>query len=257
MKPNATRTALIVTCLLTWSGPRAIAQVALTTPAPKYSLIPKISSYGEYEFRGISQTAGRPAVQLNLDYSHPKGLYLGVFASNIQWLKKAAQAGGFSTPARIEVDLFGGYKTKVGGAVTLDLGYVRYQYPSSRVFVPSPNTDEFYAGLGAGAFSVKYSHSTSPLFGVANSKNSGFLELNWSHAVAPRITLNAQLARQMVKKNADFSYNVVKLGASLDLGRGFALGVYGKGTDAKLSSYSVLGRDLGKSSAIAFVSKSF
>jgi uncharacterized protein (TIGR02001 family) len=232
-------------------------------PTPDHTFTPKISVYSEYEYRGISQTAEKPALQFNLDYAHSSGFYLGTFVTNIKWLKEAAKAGGFSTNANVEVDLFGGYKFEVAKDITLDVGYLRYEYPSSKAFSPSPNTDEVYIGIASGPFSAKYSHSVSNLFGFANSKNSGFVELNWSQEIFAKFTANAQIARQTVKNNGDFSYTVLKAGGTYDLGDGWAVGGYVKGTNVKdvpntnITFYSVNGKDLGKTRLVAFVSKSF
>ncbi|MGZ5037953.1 MAG: TorF family putative porin, partial [Usitatibacter sp.] len=44
---------------------------------PEHSFTGKAALYSEYEYRGISQTSEKPAVQLNLDYAHKSGLYIG------------------------------------------------------------------------------------------------------------------------------------------------------------------------------------
>ncbi len=247
---------LLATSVAAQTSPPA-APAAAAEPAPVNTLIPKISVYSEYEYRGIAQTAEKPALQFNLDYTHTNGLYLGTFLTNIQWLKEAAKAGKFSTSANLELDLFAGYKFDIAKDVTADVGYLRYEYPSSSAFKPSPNTDELYVGVSSGAFSGKYSYSTSNLFGFANSRGSGFTEINWSQEVAPKLTANAQIARQTVKNNGDYSYTVYKLGASYDVGDGWAAGGYLKSTNAKSAFYSVNGKDLGRSRAVLFVSKSF
>ncbi len=235
----------------------AAVPAAAPEPTPENTLVPKVSLYTEYEYRGISQTAEKPAGQFNLDYTHTSGFYLGTFISNVKWLKEAAKASGFSTNASIEWDLFGGYKFDIAKDVTLDVGYLRYEYPSSKAFNPSPNTDEIYIGISSGAFSAKYSHSTSNLFGFTNSKNSSFTELNWSQEVLPKLTANAQIAHQTVKNNGDSSYTVYKLGATYDFGDGWAAGGYAKNTNAKEAFYTVNGKDLSKARLVAFVSKSF
>ena len=205
------------------------APAAAPAPAaPENTLVPKISLYSEYEYRGIAQTAEKPAAQFNLDFTHTSGFYLGLFVTNIKWLKEAAKAGGFSTNANAEIDLFGGYKFEVVKDVTLDVGYLRYEYPSSKAFNPSPNTDEVYIGVATGPFSAKYSHSVSNLFGFVNSKNSSFVEFNWAQEIFPKFTANAQIARQTVKNNGDFSYNVLKVGGTYDIGDGWAAGGYGQ-----------------------------
>src|SRR6185369_4024037 len=106
-------------------------------------------------------------------------------------------------------------------------------------------------------FSAKYSRTTSNLFGFADSKGSGFTEVNWSQEVLPKLTANAQIARQTVKHNSDYSYNVYKLGATYDFGDGWAAGGYFKNTSAKEAFYTVNGKDLSKARLVAFVSKSF
>jgi uncharacterized protein (TIGR02001 family) len=232
--------------------------------APAQTLVPKISLYSEYEYRGISQTSEKPALQFNLDYTHPSGFYLGTFLSNISWLKDTAKAGGFSTDAQLEWDLFGGYKFEVAKDVTVDVGYLHYEYPSSGAFNPKPNTDELYAGVTYGAFNVKYSHSFNNTFGVPDSKNSYFLEANWSQEIAPKLTVNAQIARQGYKgtqpggfQNSALSYNVYKLGLTYDLGDGWNFGGYLKDTNANEKFYTVDGKDWSTGRLVAFVSKSF
>ncbi len=265
MKNIAKQLALAGAVAVSLASFQALAQqvapaspaAAAPEPAPTYTLVPKISVYSEYEYRGISQTAEKPALQFNLDYSHPSGFYLGTFVTNINWLKEVAKAGGFSTGANIEWDIFGGYKFEVVKDVTLDVGYLRYEYPSSGAFNPSPNTDEFYVGLAYGPFSTKYSHAFSNLFGFTNSENSYFLEANWAQEVMPKLTANAQFARQSVKNNGDYSYNVFKLGATYDLGDGWALGAYYKNTNAKPASYTVNGKDWSNARLVAFASKAF
>src|SRR5471032_480529 len=72
---------------------------AAAAPAetPVHSFTGKAALYSEYEYRGISQTSEKPALQLNLDYAHKSGLYLGTFLSNIQWLKDIGEVNGTPT----------------------------------------------------------------------------------------------------------------------------------------------------------------
>src|SRR5450759_2435740 len=135
--PKRTRLMNKLTKTLLLSGLVSLpfaSDLALAEDAPTSTLVPKVSVYSEYEYRGISQTSEKPALQFNLDYTHPSGFYLGTFLSNIQWLTETAKAGGFSTNARVEWDLFGGYRFEVVKDVTVDVGYRRYEYPSSGAF---------------------------------------------------------------------------------------------------------------------------
>ena len=241
----------------------AFAQTPAPAPAaapavtPEHSFTPKISLYSEYEYRGITQTSEKPALQFNFDYVNSSGLYAGLFLTNIKWLKDSAKAGGFKTDAQLELDLFAGYKFEVVKDITMDIGYLRYEYPSSNAFKLKPNTDEVYVGLSGGPFSAKYSYATSTLFGFAGSKGSSFTEFNWAQEVFPKFTMNAQLARQTVKKNNDSTYTVYKIGGTYDLGEGWSAGGYYKDTNAKKNAYTVLGKDWSKGRLVAFVSKAF
>lgn len=226
-------------------------QAAAASP---HTFATKISLFSEYEYRGISQTSEKPALQLNLDYSHSSGFYLGAFASNIKWIKDATND---SVNSNVEIDLFGGYKWEINKELTFDFGYLRYQYPSTSALDPSPNTDELYVGVISGPFSVKYSRTTSNAFGYFDSKGSTFTEFNWAQEIAPKFTANAQIARASFKNNNDFTYTVYKLGGTYDLGNGFNVGGYYKDTNAKKDFYTVKERDWSKGRLVAFVSKTF
>lgn len=241
---------------------QATGPAPATEPASPHSFTGKVGVYTEYEYRGISQTDEKPALQLNLDYAHASGFYVGTFVSNIEWLKKTAQAGGFSTSANIEWDIYGGWKKEVAKDLTLDVGYLRYEYPRSGAFAVSPNTDEIYAGLTYGPFNVKYSHSIGDeTFGIANSKNSYFLEGNlaWPIDAVKGLSITGHIGHQEFKNNDFFSYTVWKVGALYDFGNGLNVGAYFKGTDAETNAYVLTpgARDWAKDRLVAFVTYSF
>ena len=245
-------------------APAAPEPAKAPEPAPEHTFTGKVALYTEYEYRGISQTSEKPAAQLNLDYAHASGIYVGTFLSNIKWLKDTAEANGFTTSANLEWDIYAGYKFEVVKDWTLDLGYLRYEYPSSGAFNPKPNTDEVYAGLSYGPATLKYSYSFNNTFGVPESKGSDYLELSVNYPVIDKVTLNAVLGHQRYKgsqihgfHNGDLSYTVWKLGATYDFGNGFNVGAYYKGTDAEEALYTVKGKDWSKERLVAFVSYSF
>jgi uncharacterized protein (TIGR02001 family) len=239
----------------------AQAQAPAPTPAPEptpiHTFTGKVALYSEYEYRGISQTSEKPALQLNLDYAHASGFYLGTFVTNIKWLEDAAEVGGFDSNARIEWDIYGGYRFEIAKDWMLDVGYLRYEYPSSGSFNPKPNTDEVYAGVTFGMFNVKYSYSINDTFGVANSKGSDFLEANIAYPLMDKVTLTGHIGHQKFKNNNALSYTVWKVGGVYDFGGGFTAGGYYKGTDADEGLYTYKGKDWGKNRLVAFVAYSF
>lgn len=255
--------ALALAAPLAFAGVAAHAEDA---PAPEYTLTPKIALYSEYEYRGIAQSSEKPALQFNLDYAHKSGFYLGTFLSNIQWLKDTAEVNGFSTNANVEWDLYGGYRWEFVKDWTLDVGYLRYEYPGSGAFNPKPNTDEAYVGVAYGIASVKYSYSFNNTFGVPDSKGSDYVELdvNYPLPMLTALTLNGVLGHQRYKgtqihggfHNGDLSYTVWKAGATYDFGNGLNLGAYYKGTDAQSDLYTIQGKDWSRDRLVGFVSYS-
>jgi uncharacterized protein (TIGR02001 family) len=115
----------------------------------------------DYDFRGITQTAGDPALQASLDYAHASGWYVGAWASNIKF---GVPSGGPLEDPKIELDLYTGFTKTLDTGVSYDLGGVYYTYPEESDF----NYLELYAGLGftakSGA-SIKGKFFYSPDFG--------------------------------------------------------------------------------------------
>ena len=243
--------ALVAAGLIPAAAAAAAASAAEAMPSVKLSV------YSEYEYRGISQTSEKPAGQLNIDWAHSSGFYLGTFVSNIKWLKDAAEVGGFSTSANLEWDIFGGYKFEVAKDVVVDVGYLRYEYPSSGAFNPKPNTDEVYVGVGYGPVSVKYSYSLNDTFGVVNSEGSDFIEANIAYPLMDKLTLTGHIGHQKYKNNKPLDYTVYKLGLAYDLGGGWNVGGYVKDTDADSALYTYKGKDWGKSRLVGYVSYTF
>jgi uncharacterized protein (TIGR02001 family) len=101
----------------------------------------------DYDFRGISQTAGNPALQAGLTYTHGSGAYVGAWASNVDF--------GPGDP-EVELDVFGGF---AGGdakeSFAYDVGIIYYTYISASGL----NFPEVYGGLTKGPFNVKLSYS--------------------------------------------------------------------------------------------------
>src|SRR6478752_3558703 len=180
LSPRLALAGMLAACGVAYAEDPAPASAPAPEPpaAPASPFTGKVALYSEYEYRGISQTSEKPALQLNLDYAHASGFYIGTFVSNIKWIEDTAEVNGFDTNARVEWDIYGGYRFEVAKDTTVDVGYLRYEYPSSGAFNPKPNTDEIYAGITWQWLNVKYSHSINNTFGIPNSKNSYFIEGN-------------------------------------------------------------------------------
>jgi len=97
----------------------------------------------DYRFRGLSQSAQGLAIQGGVDYTQKSGLYLGAWASTIDFDGDVT----LDDKAKIELDLYGGYKWTVAG-VEWDAGLIRYNYPGSDGVdgVTTPTNEIFFGG---------------------------------------------------------------------------------------------------------------
>jgi uncharacterized protein (TIGR02001 family) len=209
------------------------------TAAPAASVAFNAGLTTDYRYRGISQTRLKPALQGGLDYANGP-FYLGAWGSTIQWIKDGG--GG----ASVEVDIYGGYKGQVSKELSYDIGVLTYQYPSNGL-KPSANTTEIYVALTSGPVTAKYSNSTTNLFGFANSKGSGYLDLSATFEVAG-ISVTPHLGRQMVKNQGSYSYTDYSLTLSKEVS-----GVVWSGAliGTNTSAYTGPGnKDLGKPSLV-------
>lgn len=203
----------------------------------------------DYRYRGLSQSRLDPALQGGADYVHnPTGLYAGTWLSTIKWTKDLGGSGN------IEWDIYGGKRGNLSADVTYDVGGLYYFYPSNGLG-PNANTFELYGQLGFGPAYVKYSHSLTNLFGTADSKGSGYLDVGANVDVGNGFVLNLHAGRQNVRHNGAFSYTDYKIGVTKDLGICSVALAYVK---ANTSGYlSPSGENLGKGAALLTVSKTF
>ena len=95
----------------------------------------------DYVFRGISQTNEGPAVQGGFDFHHDIGIFLGIWASNVEFPMDAAQYN----PRDIELDLYVGFERSFARHWSANVSLVRYTYPDS-----SFNFDYTEVGAGIG-----------------------------------------------------------------------------------------------------------
>ena len=248
MNKTATKLSLATAVAMTLLGSASFAQAQDAKPDHEITANAAVTS--EYRYRGISQSRLKPAVQGGVDYvNNPTGFYVGAWASTIKWVKDSGGDGS------VELDIYGGKRGDLGNGLTYDVGGLYYVYPSNKLPV-SANTFELYGQLAYGPAYIKYSHSTTNLFGFADSKNSKYLDIGANFDLGSGFTLNLHAGRQLVTNNGGASYNDYKIGVSKDLGFAtLSLAAIGADTDAYVSP--VGNKDLAKSRAVLSLSKTF
>ena len=203
----------------------------------------------DYRYRGISQSRLRPALQGGADFvNNPTGFYAGTWLSTIHWIKDAGGDGN------VEWDIYGGKKGEIAPGISYDVGGLYYFYPSNSL-PTSANTFELYGQVGYGPGYIKYSQSTTNLFGTSDSKNSGYLDVGANLEIGTGLVLNLHAGHQNVKHNGAFSYTDYKVGVTKDFGIcTVALAAIYADTKAYVSPS---GKNLAKTGAVLTVSKTF
>lgn len=250
----------------------AAAQATAPTPSP---LTGNITLASEYRFRGIDQTAGRPALQGGFDYSHASGLYLGNWNSNV------SEGAGFPG-ASLEMDFYGGYK-KAFGDIGVDVGAIYYYYPGSKAGAGIPfspannrsgavhsgavNNKEVYIGASWKWLAAKWFYSIDDYFSAPGTKGTNYLDLAATYDMGSGWGLVGHYGRLNFKDMNDASYSDWKLGVTKDLS-GWVLGAAYIGTNAKgdcargefycFANPSLQNtRDAGRSTLVLSVGKTF
>ena len=94
-----------------------------------------VAMTSNYVWRGMSQTDDSLAIQGGFDTEY-KGLYAGVWASNISWTN--------DNESSIETDLYAGYANEID-AFSYDVGFIAYTYANVS---DANNFGEAYLSLG-------------------------------------------------------------------------------------------------------------
>lgn len=246
---------LVNACVLTGLVSVPVLALADETASP---LTANVGVTSDYIFRGISQTAHEPAIQGGVDYTNPNGPYVGLWGSNVSWVKNA----GIENNSSLEGDLYGGYRGKLGG-FGYDVGAITYYYPGDRITgMSSPNTTELYLGANWKFLSAKYSHVVSPNFigwqgtNGENTRGSNYIEANANYDLGGGWGLLGHVGHQRVENYTVASYSDYKLGISKDVGFGTVSLAYSD-TNAKATPYTVDGENLAAGRGILSFTKSF
>ncbi|MGX1187065.1 uncharacterized protein (TIGR02001 family) [Pseudomonas sp. F-14 TE3623] len=160
-----------------------------------FSLDMTLGVVSDYRTRGISQTLGDPAVQAGATLVHSSGLYMGAWTSNVDF------GGPYKT--RQELEYYAGYYWQATEAISLDLGYLKYDYPKEGQF----NMSEVYAILDV--YGVKlganYSNDTPNFFG--EDQDTLYTYLSYTIELPAEFGLDLRVGRNDVKDPAFWSTN--------------------------------------------------
>lgn len=120
-------TAAVTATVLAGTG---VAQAqdpgTMTDEGATHGISANVTLASDYTFRGISQTDEKPAIQGGFDYEHPTGLYLGTWASNVNF--------GEGSNSSTEMDFYGGFAGESEGGLGYDVSYIYFDYKGDSNF---------------------------------------------------------------------------------------------------------------------------
>ncbi|MES3022503.1 MAG: TorF family putative porin [Pseudomonadota bacterium] len=243
--------AAVTLAMATLAAPAAFAQTEPAAATPDNVISYNAAITSDYRYRGLSQTRLKPALQGGVDFvNNPTGFYVGAWASTIKW------TNDFGGGGNVEIDVYAGKRGEITKGVTYDVGALAYWYPENDLN-PNANTFEVYGQVGFGPAYVKYSHSTTNLFGTSNSKGSGYLDIGANIELMTGLTLNLHAGRQNVNHNDVYTYNDYKIGVTKDVGSGAMVSLAAVKTNTEAYLSPVNGKNLGKSGVVLSISKTF
>lgn len=100
------------------------------TPDSGFSISGNVALTTDYRFRGVSLSAGDPAIQGGIDIGHESGFYVGTWASSIE---------GGPAFGEMELDIYGGYSREFDSGLTVDVGLLYYLYPTDGGTIAGPD----------------------------------------------------------------------------------------------------------------------
>ena len=215
----------------------AFAEDAAPAAAPEVKpFTANVGIVSDYIFRGISQTQHKPAIQGGFDYAHESGLYVGTWASNVNWVS----ATGIKSDNSMEWDIYGGFKGTFADDFSYDVGVLEYYYPGTlNAGATNANSTEVYASMGWKFITLKYNYTVSShLFGWTNATNtlntrgSGYIDLSANYDLGDGWGVVGHVGHQDIKHLGSASYTDWKAGVTKYVGFG-VIGLSYTGTDAK------------------------
>jgi uncharacterized protein (TIGR02001 family) len=244
------RHSILVAALALSTLPAWAQTAAPAAPASPWTITGNAGLFSDYRFRGISQTALKPAFQGGFDVAHVSGFYAGNWNSNVDT--------NMYNGASLEMDFYGGYKATFGD-FGLDVGAIYYYYPGSgytasvsdtSVTLPKIDNTEIYIGGSWGPLTAKYSYAVSDFFSAPNSNGSSYLDLGFSYDVGNGLGVVAHYGYQWLKGDARApviggsfpgpdNYSDYKIGATYTI-EGFVLGGAFVGTNRDYTAGTAL-----------------
>ncbi|GAA5215381.1 TorF family putative porin [Corallincola platygyrae] len=155
-----------------------VAALASSNAHAVEGLSANVGLTSNYLWRGVTQTDDAAAVSGGIDYEHASGIYVGTWASNVDFNDDQAS---------YELDFYGGYAGEIGD-FGYDVGYIYYAYPDAdEDNLGEYDFGEVYGGVSWQWFGVSAAYTTN--HDVDELEDALYLEATAEFEIADGLTL--------------------------------------------------------------------
>lgn len=228
----------------------------------------RVSGYAalmsNYVGRGLSQSVGRPSVQVEVNYYASSGWYAGLDVTTINWVDKVY----VGSDVHLELDAYAGYRwihgdwTVKGYAMQLVFpGDYAPQTPPAQ----EPDTTELVTFVGWRGLNAKLNYAVGDSFGTPDSKGSWYLSLAAGQALGEKWYVGASVARKQPRgrnphtrvENSRTAYNAYRVALTRTLDHDISVSVEQTWTNADPALYTLDGYNVAGSHLAVIVQKNF
>lgn len=150
----------------------------------------------DYISAGLSQSVGKPALQIEFDANPGDGIYASFVAVNVNWIKQLYPGAN----AGIELDGVLGYRESFAQDGVVKAGILQVQYPGryARQSPPAerPDTTILFGSVAWNVLSAKLNYAVTDAFGTPGSRGAWYLDTNAVFAPTERWSTGLHVGRR-------------------------------------------------------------
>lgn len=206
-------------------GQSPAAQAPAVTVGGSFTLV------SDYQFRGISVSNRKPAVQGGIDFTHRSGAYLSLWASSVSEV-------AYSNTSGQEFDILLGWRRAIATDTTLEAALALYYFPGAEYTSVTGDgatlrydTRELKLGLSKDIYNLTLWYGLNRYWsGIdfdnqlakTSTRGTSYVEFNVNPPLTDALTLNLHIGRQIVRHASFAHFTDYRIGLTLD-GAAFAL----------------------------------
>ncbi len=186
----------------------------------------------DYRFRGVSQTAGDPAVQGSLDAAFDSGISIGMWGTNLDF--------GDGDDTKVEIDYYIGYGDDINDDLSYAVTFSRFTYPGKSG--KSTDYNELAGSLYYGDLSLTLAHTND----YSNTGEAGsYAAVDYSYGVTDEISLDLHAGTSFgkywgsadIKDYEDYSVGLSGSVAGVDLSASYLFNSISGGDKTKSGAF--------------------